>query len=405
MIDHASGAERPLATPSSKASDPALTADRPRLIYLVTEDWYFWAHRLPQARAARDAGFRVIVATRVNRHGDLIRSEGFELRSLGWRRGSINPMSALAAVFEIATLYRRERPDIVHHVSQKPILLGSIAAAVARVRCVVNAFTGLGFLFVGGSIKARVVRTAVLSLLKAVTTGPRIRFLVENPDDAATLARSGLGGGRTTLIRGSGVDLEVYRVLPEPPGPIVIGCATRMLQIKGVAEVVAAFRLLRAAGTDAQLLLAGAPDTENHASIPEAELRTWSTEPGIEWVGHVADIRDVWKRAHIGVLASRGGEGIPMSLMEAAACGRPLVATDVPGCREIVQDGRSGLSVAAGDVPGLAAALDRLIHDPDLRNRLGQGARERVADGLDAGSVGRETVRVYRSLLANARAA
>jgi glycosyltransferase involved in cell wall biosynthesis len=147
------------------------------------------------------------------------------------------------------------------------------------------------------------------------------------------------------------------------------------------------------------LLLAGAPDTENHAAIPEAELRAWATEPGIEWVGHVADVRDVWKRAHIAVLASRGGEGIPMTLMEAAACGRPMVATDVPGCREIVAQNETGLLVTPGDTEALARALERMVRDADLRHRCGQAARERVAGGLDAGTVGRATVAVYRGLL------
>src|SRR5579871_5894537 len=156
---------------------------RPKLLYLVTEDWYFWAHRLPQARAARDAGFRVAVATRVDRHGDRIRSEGFELHPLDWRRGSVNFLGAARAVLEIAQLYRRLAPDVVHHVSQKPILIGSLAARLAGVRRIVNAFTGLGFLFVAKSLDARLLRTAILPVLRLAARGPSTRFLVENPDD------------------------------------------------------------------------------------------------------------------------------------------------------------------------------------------------------------------------------
>lgn len=370
-------------------------------MFLVTEDWYFWAHRLPQARAARDAGFRVAVATRVDRHGELIRREGFELHPLGWRRGSINLFGAVAAVFEITRLYREVRPDVVHHVSQKPIILGSIAARLAGVRRVVNAFTGLGFLFADRAAKARALRTVIIPLLRALTSGGAVRFLVENPDDALTLRRLKIGSnGRVALIKGSGVDLGRYEVLPEPDGPVTIACAARMLRIKGVEEVVAAFRLLRGRGTDARLILAGAPDPENPAAIPVSVIRAWAAEPDIEWLGHVADIRQVWARAHIAVLASRGGEGIPMSLMEAAACGRPMVATDVPGCREIVRDGETGLLAAPGDIAGLADALDRLVRDPALRQRCGMAARVRVAAGLDAATVGRETVGIYRALLA-----
>ncbi len=374
----------------------------PKLIFLVTEDWYFWAHRLPQARAARDAGFQVSVATRVDAHGELIRGEGFALHALKWRRGSINPLSGFAAITEIAGLYRRERPAIVHHVSQKPILLGSIAARMAKVPRIVNALTGLGFLFAASSMKARILRAVLLPVLHNIASRPGVRFLVENPDDGALLRRlSVVPDDRLVLIKGSGVDIGHYQALPEPIAePIVIGCATRMLRIKGVGDVVAAFRLLRGRGSTTRLLLAGASDPENPAAIPQSELIAWGREPGIEWLGHVADIRQVWERSHIAVLASLGGEGIPMSLMEAAACGRPLVATDVPGCREIVIDGKTGLLAPADDPARLADALEALTHDAELRRRYGAAARDMVENGLDARTVGRETVAVYRDLLA-----
>ncbi len=372
-----------------------------RLIYLVTEDWYFWAHRLPQARAARDAGFRVAVATRVTRHGALIESEGFVLHPLGWRRGSTNILAGLAAVLEVVRLYRRERPQLVHHVSQKPILIGSIAARLAGVGKIVNALTGLGFLFTASTLKARLLRSFLLPLFRNIAGRPGVRFLVENPDDGALLRRLDVvPSDNILLIRGSGVDTEHYRPLPEPPeGSVTIACATRMLRIKGVAEVVEAFRLARTRTPGIRLLLAGAPDVENPAAIPLEDLRRWAAEPGIEWVGHVDDIRQVWARAHVAVLASHGGEGIPMTLMEAAACGRPLIATDVPGCREIVRTEETGILVNANDVTALAGAFERMATDDAFRRRCGQAARGWVERGLDARTVGRETVAVYRDLL------
>jgi glycosyltransferase involved in cell wall biosynthesis len=378
----------------------AAAGKTPKLIFLVTEDWYFWAHRLPQARAARDAGFDVSVATRVDAHGDLIRGEGFTLHALDWRRGSTNPFAALSSMLEIARLYRRERPSIVHHVSQKSILLGSIAARLAKVPRVVNALTGLGFLFVAATPEARIVRAVLLPILRNIASRRQVRFLVENPDDGMMLKRLNVVPvHRIVLIKGSGVDVDYYQPLPEPPGPVVIGCAARMLRIKGVEEVVAAFRILRAGGSDARLLLAGARDPENPAAISEAELTAWAAEPGIEWLGHVSDVRKVWARAHIAVLASRGGEGIPMTLMEAAACGRPLVATDVPGCREVVVPEETGLLAPPNDPAALAEVLRRMVEDTEFRRRCGLAARERVTHGLDAGTVGRETVAVYRALL------
>jgi glycosyltransferase involved in cell wall biosynthesis len=374
---------------------------RPKLIFLVTEDWYFWAHRLPQARAARDAGFQVSVATRVDRHGDRICGEGFALHSLGWRRGSINPLRAIAAVREVARLYRGERPAIVHHVSQKPIFIGSLAAGLAGVSRVVNALTGLGFLFASSNIKARAVRSVIMPVLRRVARRPGVRFLVENPDDRAMLRRLNLvPQGRIVLINGSGVDLSHYKILPEPEGEaVIIGCATRMLGIKGVGDVVAAFRLLKARRSRVRLLLAGAPDPENPDSIPEATLHGWAAEPGVEWLGHVTDVRQVWTRAHIAVLASRGGEGIPMCLMEAAACGRALVATDVPGCREIVLPGETGLLVPVQDPMALAEALERMVDNDAFRQSCREGARRRVEGRMDSVTVGRETVALYRALL------
>jgi glycosyltransferase involved in cell wall biosynthesis len=383
----------------AQAADPP-KRHSPALIFLVTEDWYFWAHRLPQARAAREAGFQVAVATRVDAHGDLIRAEGFTLYPLTWRRGSTNPLAGLTAVFEIAQLYRRTRPDIVHHVSQKSVLIGSIAARLAGVRCVVNAFTGLGFLFTVDTGKTRAIRAVIGHILRGIAARPGVRFLVENPEDATTLIRLGIvPQAKLTLIRGSGVDLGRYDVLPEPGGPVVIGCVARMLRIKGVEDVVAAFRLLKQRGSDARLLLAGVPDAENPAAISRGELDAWATEPGVTWLGHVADVRDVWAKAHVGVLASRGGEGIPMTLMEAAACGRPLIATDVPGCREVVINGETGILVPPGDIPALADAFARIVQDAVFRGDCGAAARRRIVDGLDAGTVGLKTVAVYRELL------
>lgn len=391
-----------MALPEPGGATTASKGKTPKLMFLVTEDWYFWAHRLPQARAARDAGFQVSVATRVDTHADLIRGEGFTLHPLSWRRGSVNPFAAFAAIRELERLYRRERPSIVHHVSQKPILIGSIAARRAKVTRIVNALTGLGFLFAASTLKARILRAVLVPVLRNIASRPSVRFLVENPDDGATLQRLGVvPDHRMLLIKGSGVDVGHYDILPEPnPEPVVIACAARMLRIKGVGDVVAAFRILRARGSTARLILAGASDAENPAAISGSELAAWGAEPGIEWTGHVADIRQVWSRAHIAVLASLGGEGIPMTLMEAAACGRPLVATDVPGCREIVVPNVTGLLVPPANPERLAGALERMVADVELRRRCGLAARARVVGGLDAATVGRETVAVYRELLA-----
>jgi glycosyltransferase involved in cell wall biosynthesis len=369
----------------------------PTLLYLVTEDWYFCSHRLPVARAARDAGARVIVATRVRDHGATIAREGFALRPLEWRRGSRSPWNAACAVAAIRRLYRAERPDLVHHVSLKPVLCGSLAAG-RDGPVVLNALTGLGTLSLGG--RHRLLGGAVGAALPRLLGGPRRHVLVQNPDDREQLLRRGLAPAeRVSLIRGSGVDLERFAPAPEPPGPPVVLLVARMLAGKGVADAVAAARLLRERGRPVRLLLAGPGDPENRTSVPPERLAAWQAEGLVQWLGPVAEVPALWRQAHIGLLPSHGGEGVPKALLEGAACGRPLVATDVPGCREIVRPGESGLLVPPRDPPALAAALSRLAEDAELRARLGAGARRLAAAGFGEAQVAAETLALYRRLL------
>jgi len=396
---------RPAA--GTAASRPALahdgaplTAARPKLIYLVTEDWYFWSHRLPMARAAQHAGFDVAVATRVAAHGERIRAEGFALHPLRWRRRDIGPWASLRAVGEVYRLYSRERPLLVHHVALKPAVLGSVAALLAGVPAVVNAVTGVGFVASSPSLRARLLRRPMDFALARLLERPNSRVIVQNEDDRALLLslRSG-ADERIVVIRGSGVDTTHFRATPEPPvPPVTAGYAGRMLADKGVAVLVEAQQSLRRRGGDLRLVLAGTPDPENPSSIDAATLAAWRALPGITWLGEVDDIRALWSIAHIAVLPSRR-EGLPKSLLEPAAMGRPLIATDVPGCREIARDGVNALLVPPDDAGALAAALERLADDAELRRRFGAASRALVESELAADAVGAATVACYRSLL------
>ena len=372
-----------------------------RLLYLVTEDWYFWSHRLPQARAARDTGFEVLVATRIADHGARITAEGFRVIPLPWRRegGLIGQIPVIA---ELVRLYRRERPDIVHHVALKPVAFGALAARIAGVPAVVNAITGFGFLATSASLKARLLRAAIGLMLPPLTNRARARMILQNDDDLAlALARGLTRRDRAVVIRGSGVDLAHFAALPEPAqGPVTIAIVSRMLRIKGIDTLVDAVRRLRQRRLDVRLLLAGGPDPANPASFTEATLKSWAAEPGIEWLGPVEDVRTVWAQAHIAVLASRGGEGVPKSLLEAAACGRAIVATDVPGCRDVTgREGEAGFLVPPDDPAAMADALARLVQDAGLRQRLAATARQRAERMFGAESIGRETVALYETLL------
>ncbi|MGQ9370042.1 glycosyltransferase family 4 protein [Azospirillum sp. ST 5-10] len=374
---------------------------RPKLLYLVTEDWYFWSHRLPMARAARDAGFDVAVATRVDAHGERIAAAGFRVVPLDWRRRSLNPVGALSSVAEIAALYRRERPDIVHHVALKPVLLGGLAAALAGVPAVVNALTGLGSTFGKGSVKARLAGAVARPLLRQVLKRPNSVLVLQNADDRDLLVGLGLAAAeRCWLIRGSGIDTDHFAVLPEPPEPpVTVGFVGRLLADKGVRPLVEAQQRLHGAGLDVGLILAGTPDPENPTSVPAEELARWRTLPGVELAGQVADVRTVWARAHIAALPSRR-EGLPKSLLEAAACGRAIVATDVPGCREVARAGENALLVPPDDPAALAEAIAALAGDTARRRRFAEAGRRLVLSDMAADRVGARTVELYRSLVA-----
>lgn len=388
-------------------SVPATSSRRPRLLFLVTEDWIFWGHRLPTARAARDAGFEVVVAARVAEHGERITGEGFCLLPLDWQRRNFNPFRAVGDILAIAALYRREAPDIVHHVALKPVVFGGIAAWLAGVPAVVNAITGLGSAFTGAGRKlaARLAGHAAKFLLKPVLRRAGSMTTVENPDDAAFLIASGLApAAGVRVIRGSGVDITRYQPLPEPGGsepggPVTIGIAARLLANKGVEPLVAAQQALVRSGLDVRLIIAGAPDPDSPTSIPAVLLESWRALPGVELAGQLEDVRELWARCHIACLPSRGGEGIPMSLLEAAACGRAVVATDVPGCREIVLPGRNGILVPVDDENALAAALRVLAEDAPRRRVYGEESRRLVESDLASDRVAAQVVALYQELL------
>jgi glycosyltransferase involved in cell wall biosynthesis len=370
-----------------------------KLLFLQTEDWTFWSHRLPLARAARDAGYEVVIALRVDAYGERLRKEGFRVVHLDWRRGGINPLRELLMLLAIVRLYALEKPDIVHQVSAKPILYGTLAARLGRAPAVVNALTGLGFVFVTETLKARVLRAGMRVAYKLALAAPGSKLIFQNADDLEMFVADGLvARDRTELIRGSGVDVAHFSPLPEPPGEPLVILPARILWSKGVGEFVEAARALRAAGVKARFALVGDPDDDNRSAVPASQLAEWKAEGAVECWGHRADMRDVYAQAHVVCLPSYH-EGLPKALIEAAAAGRALVAADVPGCREIVRHEETGLLVPAKDSASLAVALRRLIEDRPLRERLGARARRAAAEEFSQELVSEKTLGVYRNLL------
>ena len=371
--------------------------NRPRLLYLITEDWYFWSHRVDLARAAREAGYDVIVATRVTDHGERIREEGFRLEPLEMVRRSRNPFREVIAVAELVRLYRRARPDVVHHVAMKPILYGSLAAWLTRVPAVINAFAGLGYTFMDG--RNRLLRWCVKTALRTVLGLGRSVVLVQNHDDQDRLVGEGVApASRTRIIAGSGIDVSVYSLQPQPSGIPVVVLPARMLWDKGVGEFVEAARRLKRKGVHARFILVGRRDEHNPAAIPEIRLNEWVEEGIVEWWGHREDMPAVYAAATLVVLPSYR-EGLPKVLLEAAACGRAMVATDVPGCREIVRDRFNGLLVSPRDSTALAAAIEELLSDQEAREIMGQRSRIRVMAEWSGSRIAEQVLSLYHDMV------
>jgi glycosyltransferase involved in cell wall biosynthesis len=379
---------------------------RPKLLFLVTEDWYFCSHRLPVARAARDAGFEVVVATRVQAHGRQIREEGFTLCPIAWRRRGDGLVGAARAVVAIVRLYRRERPDILHHVALKPVLFGGFARALAfrhadETPASIDSVMGLGSGFSATTLAARLRRPPLGVALRLAAASGLGRVVVQNPEDGDALAELGIDHQRIALIRGSGVDVRHFAPLPMPDGnTVTVALVSRMLRDKGVLDAVAAIRRLRERGLAIELVLAGPTDADNAGSLSAASLSALAVEPGITWLGAVADVRLVWRRAAIAVLPSTYGEGVPKALLEAAACARPIVASDVPGCREAVRPGKNGILVPPRDIDALAGAIAALAADPARREAMGRAGRALAERCFAEEIIARETLALYRAALA-----
>ncbi len=373
------------------------------LIFLLTEDWFFASHFLTRALAAKAAGWRVILVAYSGAATPTIREAGIEVIPVAFIRRRTNPFAELLFTLQLAKLYRRLRPDMVHHIALKPILVGGIAARLAGVPAIVNAPTGLGFVFSSEKLLAKLLKPLVSLLLRVTLSPKNARVIFENPDDQAELERLGMiRPGAAVLIRGAGVDIKTFHPAPEPPLPVRVILIARMIREKGVADFVEAARVLRDQRIAAEFVLVGAPDPGNPNTVSEAELRAWEAAGLVTWLGPRKDIAQRLRGAHIACQPSSYREGLPKSALEAMASGKPLVATDIPGCREAVVDGETGILVPPRNPAALAAALRRLIEDPALRARMGAAGRLRVEQYFADAIICRQTLLVYDALVAGA---
>lgn len=366
------------------------------LLFLLTEDWFFASHFWVRALAAKKAGWRVVLVARESEAAAKIRESGIEFVPVDFIRRRLNPFAEAAFVLQLARVYRQVKPNLVHHIALKPIVLGGLAARLAGVKSIVNAPVGLGFVFSSDKLLAKILRPLVALGLRLTLTPRNAVAVFENPDDLEALVTGGMARpDAVTLIRGAGVDIEKFHPAPEPEGPVRVVLIARMIREKGVPDFVEAARILRG---KAKFILAGAPDEGNHNALTAAELRAWEAEGLVEWLGPVKDIPALLAASHIACQPSSYREGLPKSALEAMAAGKPLVATNIPGCREAVVDGETGFLVPPRNAFALAEALARLIEDPALRARMGAAGRARVEEHFSDAIICAKTLAIYERL-------
>jgi len=372
-----------------------------RLLIVVNSAWFFVSHRLPLAIAARDRGFDVYVACGVDDEAESepIRRAGFGFARIDLRRGSFNPVSDMSLAWSLYGLYRKIRPDVVHHVTIKPVLYGSLAARAAGVPATVNAISGVGYLFSSSGAILALIRQGVSPLYRVALRGPRTRVIFQNQHDLESFAAVGLVRRDTAVvIGGSGVDLSEFRYVPEPEGVPTVLLPARMLRDKGIFEFAEAGRLLRSRGVVARFMLVGRLDSHNPAAIPERELLALCADAGAEWLGYRSNMSELMRAAAIVCLPSYR-EGFPKALAEAAASGRPTVTCDVPGCRDALVPGETGLVVPARSAAALADALEELLHSREKRSHFGAAGRKLAEQKFDVREIVRRQVDLYEELL------
>jgi glycosyltransferase involved in cell wall biosynthesis len=375
---------------------------RGTLVFLLTEDWFFASHFLQRGLAAKAAGWRVVLVAHESAATAGIRAAGIEVVPVPFIRRRLNPFAELRFTLHLARVYRRLKPDLVHHIALKPIVIGGVAARLAGVKAIINAPVGLGFVFSSDRLLAKFLKPLVSLGLRLTLTPGGSKVIFENPDDLAALTAAGMVRPEAAfLIRGAGVDITAFAPAPEPPPPVRVILIARMIREKGVADFAAAARLLKGL---AAFVLVGAPDPGNPNTVTEAELRGWEAEGILTWLGPRRDIADLLRGAHIACQPSTYREGLPKSALEAMAAGKPLVATDIPGCREAVVDGVTGFLVPPRDPLALAAALRRLIEDPDLRQRMAAAARARAVEQFSDAIICQQTLLVYEAAVSSGRA-
>lgn len=370
-----------------------------KALFLVNVDWFFLSHRLPIAQKALEQGYQVHIATKITTKQAELEANGFIIHPLPLARGKSSLLNEVHSFFAILKVFTSVKPAIIHLVTIKPVLYGGIAARLSGTNNIVAAISGLGYIFTTTGKMAYVKRWLVSSIYRLALRHDNIKVIFQNHDDQAVLSKAtGLTQQQTLIIPGSGVNLDKFTYTQEIESTPIVIMVSRLLSDKGVHEFVDAAREIRQRGIQAKFQLVGEPDPDNPASISDSDMEHWHQQQNVEILGQRNDIAALFSQAHLVVLPSYR-EGFPKVLIEAAACGRAIVTTDVPGCRDAIIPEMTGCLVPPKDASALANAIERLILDPNLRRRMGKAGRELAEKKYAIEHVVETHLNLYQELL------
>lgn len=372
---------------------------KPRILFVITEDWFFYSHFLDRAKYVSASGGTVGIATRFSIHENELKDLGFELFPIDFSRRGLNPISELVTALKIRRIVRRFKPDIAHNVALKPVVTGTLGELLGRQAVVINALVGMGYIFTSTDTRASVVKPFLSRILKSLFRSKSVHVVIENPDDLKSLLDDGfIRQNQISLVRGAGVDLNGFPFHPEAAGPVVVTLVSRILRDKGVLEFIDAASQLRMTLPEVIFQIVGEPDLGNPSAIQQSEIDSWKSLPNVEYLGRRSNIAEILKGSHIICLPSYR-EGLPKSLLEALSSGRPIITTDVPGCREVCDDGVNGLLIPARDSIALSEAIEKLVSNPELRQAMGRAGRVRAESEFSNEIVCTQTLELYRRLM------
>ncbi len=384
-----------------KASNARLKDLSNKLLFIINDINFFFSHRFPIAIAAKKNGFEIhIAAPSIAKMESKILQEGFFFHPVRIYRSSLNPFKELLTFFDLYKLEKKIKPDILHLVTIKPVLYGGITARFAKIKNIVAAVPGLGSAFRKNGLKGKLLRIVISFLYKTALKGKNLIVIFQNNDDKKIITKlCRLQEKQTILIPGSGVNLKEYQFLPEPEGIPIIIMASRLLKDKGVPEFVKAARILRERGIIAEFWLAGDIDPGNPTSVTTDDLNSWKEEGIVKILGFRTDISTLFPKSNIVVFPSAYREGLPKVLVEAAACGRAVITTNIPGCRDAIIPDKTGLLIPIKDVNAIADAAEYLIKNPELRKDFGKAGRKLAEQLFNIEDIVEKHLQIYKKLL------